>query len=164
MRRDGFTLFEMVLALALLGISLLVLVQHSADNTRADADRAARLVAHRTVRNEVQRLRASDPMAGAFPSAYTTDRTGNRVVAPQPGSQSVTISRRVLCEGGSADRDNATSPAARFGCGVGRMPLAEFTVRVVFPSRYSNDATAAVEQTITLWPGDRHGTAWSPAS
>ena len=163
MKRDGFTLFKMVLALALLGISLLVLVQQSADNTRADADRAARLVAHRTLRNEVQRLRAADPMAGTYPATYFTDRSGNRVAGLLPGSQTVTLSRRVLCQGGSADRDNATAPAARFGCN-GAMPLAEFTIRVRFPSRYTDDGTAAVEQTVTLWPGDRHGTAWTPAS
>ena len=167
--REGFTLFEVILALALLGISLLLLVEQSADNTRADADRAARLVAHRTLRNEVHRLRAADPFAdpasGAFPAAYLTDRAGNRIAATRPGAQTVTVERRVICEGGAAERDNATAPPERHGCGVARMPLAEFTIRVVFPSRYTETGTGSVEQTITVLPlADRHGAAWSPAS
>jgi prepilin-type N-terminal cleavage/methylation domain-containing protein len=167
-RQEGFTLFEVILALALLGISLLTLVQHSADSTRADADRAARLVAHRTLRNEVQRLRASDPLAdpapGSFPASFFTDRAGNQIDAAAPGSQAVTVSRRIRCLGGAEVRDNATAPSTQAGCGAGPGPVAEFTVRVVFPSRYTEDGTSAVEQTITLWPRDRHGTAWSPAS
>jgi type II secretory pathway pseudopilin PulG len=166
--QEGFTFFEVILALALLGISLLTLVQHSADNTRADADRAARLVAHRTVRNEVQRLRASDPMAdpasGTFPVSFFTDRAGNQIAAAAPGSQAVTVSRRIRCMGGGAMRDNATAPNTQAGCGTGSGPVAEFTVRVVFPSRYTDGGTSALEQTITLWPRDRHGTAWSPGS
>ncbi len=166
--QEGFTFFEVILALALLGISLLTLVQHSADNTRADADRAARLVAHRTLRNEVQRLRASDPMAdpasGTFPVSFFTDRAGNRIAAAAPGSHAVTVSRRIRCMGGAAVRDNATAPNTQAGCGAGSGPVAEFTVRVVFPSRHADGGTSAVEQTITLWPRDRHGTAWSPGS
>lgn len=166
--QEGFTFFEVILALALLGISLLTLVQHSADNTRADADRAARLVAHRTLRNEVQRLRASDPMAnpasGTFPASFFTDRAGNRIAAAALGSQAVTVSRRIRCLGGGEVRDNATAPNTQAGCGAGSGPVAEFTVRVVFPSRYTDDGTGTVEQTITLWPRDRHGTAWSPGS
>jgi prepilin-type N-terminal cleavage/methylation domain-containing protein len=165
---EGFTLFEVILALALLGISLLTLVQHSADNTRADADRAARLVAHRTLRNEVQRLRASDPLAdpasGAFPVSFFTDRAGNQVAAAAPGSQAVTVSRRIRCLGGAEVRDNATAPGTQAGCGSSSGPVAEFTVRVVFPSRYTEDGTSALEQTVTLWPRDRHGSAWSPGS
>ncbi len=165
---EGFTLFEVILALALLGISLLTLVQHSADNTRVDADRGARLVAHRTLRNEMQRLRASDPMAspasGPFPVHFFTDRAGNQIAAAAPGSQAVTVSRRVRCLGGAEVRDNATAPNTQAGCGAGVGPVAEFTVRVVFPSRYTEGGTSALEQTITLWPRDRHGTAWSPGS
>ena len=162
--REGFTLFELILALALLGISLLMLVQQSAENTRGDVDRAARLVAHRTLRNEVERLRASDPMAGTFPASFVTDRAGNVTATVQPGSQAVTVSRRIVCVGGALDRDNATSPPVSHGCGPGSAPLAEFTVRIVFPSRFTEGSTATVEQTITLWPGDRHGGPWSPAS
>lgn len=166
--QKGFTFFEVILALALLGISLLTLVQHSADNTRADADRAARLVAHRTLRNEVQRLRASDPTAepalGSFPVSFFTDRAGNLIVAAAPGSQAVTVSRRIRCLGGGEVRDNATAPSTQAGCGAGSGPVAEFTVRVVFPSRYTEYGASALEQTITLWPRDRHGTAWSPGS
>jgi len=166
--QEGFTYFELVLALALLGVSLLTLVQHSADNTRADADRNARLVAHRTLRNEVQRLRASDPMAnpasGTFPVGFLTDRAGTQIAAAAPGSQAVTVSRRIRCLGGDEVRDNATAPSTQAGCGPGSGPVAEFTVRVVFPSRYTEDGTSALEQTITLWPRDRHGTAWSPGS
>ena len=165
----GFTFFEVVLALALLGISLLLLVEQSADNTRADADRAARLVAYRTVRNEVHRLRAADPFAdpatGRFPFVYLTDRTGNRIAAEEPGAQTVTVSRRISCVGGYADLDNATGMAPRHSCGVSAMPLAEFTIRVDFPSRYTDSGTDAIEQIITVRPvADRHGAAWSPAS
>jgi len=165
---EGFTFFEVVLALALLGISLLVLLQHSADDTRADADRAARLVAHRTLRNEVQRLRAADPLAnpasGSFPVSFFTDRAGNVMAAAASGSHAVTVSRRIRCLGGAEVRDNATAPSMQAGCGAGAGPVAEFTVRVVYPSRYTQDGTSALEQTITLWPRDRHGTAWSPGS
>jgi type II secretory pathway pseudopilin PulG len=162
--QEGFTFFEVILALALLGISLLTLVQYSADNTRADTDRAARLVAHRTLRNEVQRLRAADPLSGTFPASFLTDRAGNQVAAAEPGSQAVTVSRRIRCLGGAEVRDNATAPNTQAGCGAGSGPVAEFTVRVVFPSRYTDDGTSALQQTITLWPRDRHGTAWSPGS
>ena len=161
---EGFTLFELILALALLGISLLVLLEQSAENTRGDVDRAARLVAHRTLRNEVERLRASDPMAGTFPVTFHTDRAGNVIAAAATGSHEVTVGRRVVCLGGALDRDNATSPPVAYGCGLGSAPMAEFTVRVVFPSRYTEGATATVEQVVTLWLGDRHGGAWSPAS
>jgi len=167
--RAGFTFFEVVLALALLGVSLLMLVQHSADNTRGDADRAARLVAHRTLRNEVHRLRASEPMAspaaGTFPVTYLTDRAGNRIATPRPGAQTVTISRELRCLGGAAERDNATAPPNTYGCSIADMPLAEFTIRVAFPARGSDDGTAAVEQVITVRPpAGRHGAGWSPAS
>jgi prepilin-type N-terminal cleavage/methylation domain-containing protein len=141
----GFTFFEVILALALLGIALLMLVQQSADGTRADSDRAARMVAHRTVRNEVQRLRASDVMTGAFPSTFHTDRAGSRIAAPAPGAQAVVVERRVRCLGGDELRDNAT-------------------LRVVYPSRYTPDATGTLVQTVTLWPRDRHGTGWSPGA
>lgn len=164
MKRDGFSVFELVLALALLGVALLVLVEYSAESSRGDVDRAARLVAHRTLRNEVERLRASDPMAGSFPASFFTDRAGTVIAAPETGSHSVTVSRRVICEGGALDRDNTTSPPAAHGCGPERAPLAEFTILVVFPSRYTADGTARVEQVITLWPGDRHGGAWTPGS
>lgn len=165
---EGFTFFEVVLALALLGISLLVLLQHSADDTRADADRAARLVAHRTLRNEVQRLRAADPLASpasaSFPVSFLTDRSGNLIASAAPGAQAVTVSRSIRCLGGAEVRDNATAPSTQAGCGAGSGPVAEFTVRVVFPSRYTEDGTSALEQTVTLWPRDRHGTSWSPGS
>lgn len=160
----GFTLFEVTLALALLGIALLMLVQQSADGTRADSDRAARLAAHRTLRNEVQRLRASDPMADAFPFTFHTDRAGNRVATPGPGTQAVSVERRIRCLGGDEVRDNATAPSELAGCGPGTSPLAEFTLRIVYPSRYTADATATLVQTLTLWPRDRHGTGWSPGA
>ncbi|HEX8361202.1 MAG TPA: prepilin-type N-terminal cleavage/methylation domain-containing protein [Longimicrobium sp.] len=160
----GFTFFEVILALALLGIALLMLVQQSADGTRADSDRAARMVAHRTVRNEVQRLRASDVMTGAFPSTFHTDRAGSRIAAPAPGAQAVVVERRVRCLGGDELRDNATAPSAQAGCAPGTSPLAEFTLRVVYPSRYTPDATGTLVQTVTLWPRDRHGTGWSPGA
>lgn len=167
--REGFTFFEVVLALALLGISLLMLVEQSAEGTRGDADRRARLVAHRTLRNEVHRLRASDPMAspavGTFPFTYLTDPAGNRIAAPRPGAQTVTIARELRCLGGSAERDNATAASTSYGCSPGAMPLAEFTIRVVFPTRQTEDGTATVEQVITVRPvADRHGAGWSPAS
>jgi prepilin-type N-terminal cleavage/methylation domain-containing protein len=166
--RSGFTLLEVILALLLLGVSLLMLVEQSAESTRRDTDRAARLVAHRTLRNEVQRLRASDPLAapaegGAFPVTYLTDRAGNRAATAGPGVQVVTVSREVACLGGSVLQDNASQPTPSLGCGAGSAPVALFTVRVVFPSRYATDGEDAVEQTITLWPHDRHGEGWSPA-
>jgi type II secretory pathway pseudopilin PulG len=161
---SGFTFFEVILALALLGIALLMLVQQSADSTRADSDRAARLVAHRTLRNEVQRLRAADPMADAFPFTFHTDRAGNRIATPAPGAQTVLVERRVRCLGGDELHDNATAPSAQAGCAPGTSPLAEFTLRVVYPSRYTADGTATLVQTVTLWPRDRHGTGWSPSA
>lgn len=161
---SGFTLFELTLALALLGVALLMLLQQSADSTRADSDRAARLVAHRTLRNEVQRLRASDPLADAFPLTFQTDRAGNRVAAAGPGTQAVSIERRIRCLGGDEVRDNATAPGEQAGCASGASPLAEFTVRIVYPSRYTADTTAALVQTLTLWPRDRHGTGLAPGA
>jgi prepilin-type N-terminal cleavage/methylation domain-containing protein len=161
---SGFTLFEVILALALLGIALLMLVQQSADSTRADSDRAARLVAHRTLRNEVQRLRAADPMADAFPFTFHTDRAGNRVATPGPGTHAVLVERRVRCLGGDEISDNATAPSAQAGCAPGTSPLTEFTLRVVYPSRYTAGGTATLVQAVTLWPRDRHGTGWSPAA
>jgi len=165
--RDGFTLFEVILALLLLGVSLLMLVEQSAENTRRDTDRAARLVAHRTLRNEVQRLRASDPLAapaegGAFPATYFTDRTGSRIAAAAPGAHTVTVERETVCLGGGYQRDNASAPDPSAGCPPGRAPAARFTVRVTFPSRSTGTGTADVEQTITLWPRDRHGAGWTP--
>ena len=161
---SGFTLFEVTLALALLGIALLMLVEQSAGGTRADSDRAARLVAHRTLRNEVQRLRAADPMADAFPFTFHTDRAGNRVAAPGPGTQEVSVERRIRCLGGAELRDNAAAPSAQAGCAPDASPLAEFTLRVVYPSRYTADSTGTLVQTLTLWPRDRHGTGWSPGT
>ncbi len=161
---SGFTFFELILALALLGIALLMLVQQSADGTRADSDRAARMVAHRTIRNEVQRLRAADVLADAFPFTFHTDRAGNRVAGPAAGTQSVLVERRVRCLGGDELRDNATAPSGQAGCAPGTSPLAEFTLRVAYPSRYTPDGTVTLVQTVTLWPRDRHGTGWSPGA
>jgi prepilin-type N-terminal cleavage/methylation domain-containing protein len=161
---SGFTLFEVTLALALLGIALLTLVQQSADNTRADSDRAARLVAHRTLRNEVQRLRASDPMVDTYPFAYSTDRAGNRVLTPTNSSQSVSVERRIRCLGGDEVRDNATAASQQSGCAAGTSPLAEFTIRIAFPSRYTPDGVGRLTQTLTLWPRDRHRAGWSPGA
>ena len=160
---SGFTLFELTLALGLLGVALLMLVQQSADSTRADSDRAARLVAHRTLRNEVQRLRASDPLADTFPLAFHTDRAGNRIAAPGSGTQAVSVERRIRCLGDEV-RDNATAPGEQAGCAPGASPLAEFTVRIVYPSRHTADSTGTLVQTLTLWPRDRHGTGLAPGA
>ena len=144
--RAGMTLYEMVVAILLLGVALHPLLSTLSSNTRISTDRQARLDAERVLRNEVALLAAADPATLPAERDYRADRTGRAV--PE-GSFRVTVRRSVRCGLGSAPPDNASAPPPA-GCAAGGA-VADYTVSVAFPrSAGGEDGTRTIAHAFSV--------------
>jgi prepilin-type N-terminal cleavage/methylation domain-containing protein len=93
-RAHGFTLYEMVVAILLLGIALHPVMSTLSSTTRISTDRQARLDAERLVSNEVALLAAADPAAVPAERDYRADRSGR---ARSDGFFRVQVRQSVRC-------------------------------------------------------------------
>lgn len=148
----GFTLYELIVAILLVGIAVHPLVSTLSSNTRIAADRQQRLDAERLLRNEVALLAAADPGAVPASRAYHADRAGRAAAA---GEFQVTSRRRVRCGVGGAPRDNA-SAAPVAGCTAGGV-VADYTVAVSFPRAAGAGDTGTITSTFSVDLSGPHG-------
>lgn len=126
-RRSGFTLYEVVVALVLLGIAVPPLLNGLAANTRFATDRGERAAAERVLRNEAE-LVAAAPAAIPPSRSYRSDRSGRPAVS---GRFLVQTRRTTRCGIGSPPQDNLLERPPG-GCSVGGV-IADFAVSVTFP-------------------------------
>jgi type II secretory pathway pseudopilin PulG len=124
----GFTLYEIVVAILLLGLAVHPLLSTLSSNTRISTDRQQRLDAQRVLMNEVALLAAADPATVPAERGYRADRTG-RAAAGAPFR--VRTRRTVRCGVGRGMADNAAAPPV-LGCADGGA-VADYSVSVTFP-------------------------------
>jgi prepilin-type N-terminal cleavage/methylation domain-containing protein len=134
-RARGFTLYEMVVAILLLGIALHPVVGTLASTTRISTDRQARLDAERIASNEVALLAAAHPQDVPAEREYRADRTGR---TRSDGVFRVRVRHSVRC---AAEGAATLAPG---GCAAGGR-LSDYEVTVTFPAA----AGAGEERSLT---------------
>jgi hypothetical protein len=123
-RAAGFSLYEVVVGVFLLGVAVHPLVRTLAEDTRMATDRRDRLDAARILRNEAALLAAAYPSLLPAPRRYRADRSGR---AAPDGVFEVTARSALRCvEGGPGDL--AKTPAG--GCAGGAVVDHTVTVRL----------------------------------
>jgi prepilin-type N-terminal cleavage/methylation domain-containing protein len=143
----GFTLYEMVVAILLLGIALHPVMGTLSSTTRISTDRQARLDAERIVSNEVALLGAADPVAVPSEREYRADRTGR---ARSDGTFRVQVRQSVRCA--------AETPGLAPDACPGGAVLSDYEVTVTFPSSAGAGGDRSVTRTLTVsWAGVRGG-------
>lgn len=143
----GFTLYEMVVAILLLGIALHPVVGTLSSTTRISTDRQARLDAERIVANEVALLAAADPETVPPVREYRADRSGRM---RSDGTFRVQVRRSVRCAAES------TAPLPAGGC-PGGAALADYEVTVTFPSSAGAAGDRSVTRSCVVSWGGVHG-------
>ncbi len=147
-RARGFTLYEMVVAILLLGIALHPVMGTLSSTTRISTDRQSRLDAERIVSNEVALLAAADPEAVPPEREYRADRSGR---ARSDGPYGVQVRRSVRC---AAETPGNLPPE---GCPGGAV-LSDYEVTVTFPSSAGADGDRTIIRTLAVsWDGARAG-------
>jgi prepilin-type N-terminal cleavage/methylation domain-containing protein len=146
-RSLGFTLYEMVVAILLLGIALHPVMGTLSSTTRISTDRQARLDAERIVSNEVALLAAADPEAVPSEREYRADRTGR---ARSDGTFRVQVRRSVRC---AAETPGHLAPDA---CPSGAV-LSDYEVTVTFPSSAGAAGDRSVTRSLAVSWGGVHG-------
>lgn len=148
----GFTLYELVAAILLVGLAVHPLVTTLSSNTRIATDRQHRLDAERLLRNEAALLAAADPAAVPPSRTYRADRSGRASAA---GAFRVSARRAVRCGVGGAPRDNASAPPVA-GCTVGGV-VADYTVSVTYPRAAGAGDTGTITHTFSVPASGPHG-------
>lgn len=128
-RRDaGFTLYELIVAVFLLGVAVHPLVTIMAADTQTATDRQDRLNAARALANEAALLAASDPAVIPLVRTYRVASSGQTSAG---GAYLVTTTRTVRCGVGGSIPDSPTAQLP-LGCAVGGA-VADYSVTVTFP-------------------------------
>ena len=158
-RPNGFTLLEVVLAMALLAGSVLTYMQLSADDSRRMNVATARINAEQIAMNEIARLAATNPWSAWRDTTYRTNDFGE---AATQGRYRVRISRSIRCDGGAHIVDNTAAPPPTLGCEE-RRPSAEYRITVFFPSTIASTGTDSVMYAHNVAGVGQYLTTWSPA-
>jgi hypothetical protein len=124
-RAAGFSLYEVVVGVFLLGVAVHPLVRTLAEDTRMATDRRDRLDAARLLRNEAALLAAADPSLLPAPRRYRADRSGR---AAPDGVFEVTARSALRCVEDGPDGDPAAAPPG--GCAGGAVVDHTVTVRL----------------------------------
>ncbi|HEX8695578.1 MAG TPA: hypothetical protein VF746_24405 [Longimicrobium sp.] len=148
----GFTLYELVAAILLVGLAVHPLITTLSADTRIATDRRQRLDAERLLRNEAALLAAADPAAVPPTRTYRADRSGRAAAA---GVFEVTARRTVRCGVGNAPRDNASAPPVA-GCAAGGV-VADYTVSVTYPREAGAGETGTLTHTFSVAASAPHG-------
>lgn len=141
----GFTLYEIVVAILLLGLAVHPLLSTLASTTRISTDRQQRLDAERVLRNEVALLAAADPAEVPAERAYRADRSGR---AAPGGPFRVRTRRTVRCGVGSPLPDNASAPPVA-GCTAGGV-VADYVATVTFPRAAASVDSSTVTRVFSV--------------
>ena len=145
-RRDaGFTLYELVVAVFLLGVAVHPLLTIIAADTQTATDRQGRLNAARALANEAALLAATDP---ALIPATRTYRVGASGQTSSTGAYLVTTTKTVRCGVGGVMPDAPTAPPP-LGCAVGGA-VADYSVTVTFPRSAGGEETGAVSTVVSV--------------
>jgi prepilin-type N-terminal cleavage/methylation domain-containing protein len=143
-RNAGFTLYELIVAIVLLGIAVHPLLTILAADTQTATDRQGRLNAGRVLANEAALLAASDPAVIADLRSYRVDSSGG---ASPTGEYLVVSSKAVRCGvGGSVPDSPAQLP---LGCAVGGA-VADYTITVTFPRSAGGQETGSVSTRVSV--------------
>jgi prepilin-type N-terminal cleavage/methylation domain-containing protein len=127
-RPAGFTLYELIVAIVLLGLAVHPLLSALAADTQTATDRQGRLNAARALANEAALLAASDP--DQIP-AVRTYRVGPSGQTSANGDYVVLTIKTVRCGVGGSIPDAPTAPLP-LGCAVGGA-VADYEITVTFP-------------------------------
>jgi prepilin-type N-terminal cleavage/methylation domain-containing protein len=155
--RAGFTLMEVVGALAVLSIAGLGLLTMLRENERNTRERTQEFTAEQIVRNEIERLRIAGPWGGPVTTSFTVDHTGARTPT---GNYTVAITRVGTCNGGVFHRDTGYEGASPAGCPALR-PTAVYTVQARFRV---HGQTRSVVRTLSLGSSETTSSTWNSAT
>ncbi len=145
-RRDaGFTLYELVVAIFLLGVAVHPLITIIAADTQTATDRQDRLNAARALANEAALIAATDP---ALVPVTRTYRVGASGQTSSTGAYIVTTTKTVRCGIGGAVPDSPTAPPP-LGCAVGGA-VADYRVAVTFPRSAGGEDTGTISTIVSV--------------
>lgn len=145
-RRDaGFTLYELMVAVFLLGVAVHPLLTIVAADTQAATDRQGRLNAARALANEAALLAATDPADIPVTRTYRVSDSGQ---TSSTGAYLVTTAKTVRCGVGGVVPDAPTAPPP-LGCAVGGA-VADYRVTVTFPRSAGGEETGAVSTVVSV--------------
>lgn len=106
-RTAGFTMYEVVVGVLLLGVAVHPLVRTLAVDTRMATDRRDRLDAARLLRNEAALRAATDPGSVPAPRRYRAGRDGREAA---DGAFEVDVSSTLRCLDGRGPGPSGTCP------------------------------------------------------
>jgi len=145
-RRDaGFTLYELIVAVFLLGIAVHPLVSIMAADTQTATDRQDRLNAARALANEAALLAASDPEIIPPVRSYRVAASGQTSAS---GAYLVSTTKSVRCGVGGTIPDSPAAPLP-LGCGVGGA-VADYAISVSFPRSAGGQETGTVTTLVSV--------------
>lgn len=148
----GFTTYELIAAILLIGIAVLPLVDTLSANSQITADRRERLQAERLMQNETALLESSDPERILLPRSYTANGDGH---ADPAGAFQVTTEVSFRCGLGGAPSDNADEPLPA-GCGEGGV-VGDYTVTVEYPRAAGGNTAGRLVHTFSVAARRPHG-------
>lgn len=145
-RRDaGFTLYELVVAVLLLGVALHPLLRVLAADTQTATDRQGRLNAARALANEAALLAATDPALVPAARSYRVAASGQTSAT---GAYLVSTTKSVRCGVGGAVPDSPTAPPP-LGCAVGGA-VADYRITVTFPRSAGAQESGTVSTVVSI--------------
>ena len=145
-RRDaGFTLYQLVVAVFLLGVAVHPLITIVAADTQTASDRQGRLNAARALANEAALLAATDPV---LIPATRTYRVGASGQTSATGAYLVTTTKTVRCGVGGVVPDSPTVPPP-LGCSVGGA-VADYRIAVTFPRMAGGAETGTITTVVSI--------------
>jgi prepilin-type N-terminal cleavage/methylation domain-containing protein len=163
-KKKGFTLFEVVLAVVIIGGSGVVMTRGIADNSRMTQDREQRMIAERLIRNEVEQLRANDPLTSPESIDRYYDIYGNvteppigcdHQACPEP-AYTIRIRRTFQCIGGTIVIDKSQSEFP--GSCTTQNPVADFRISATLDRRSGASQETTIERVITVGSTSRYST------
>lgn len=158
LRRGGFTIYGVVVAVVLFGVALHPIVSTLANNTRIATDRRDRMDAERVLQNEIAILAAADPQEVPASRSYRADRSGREDSA---GRFEVSSRHSIRCSVGEAPTDNVLDPPPS-GC-PGRGVVHDYTITVSFSRAARPGETAQITRIMAVNAGRSLAATPSPS-
>lgn len=142
-RAAGFTLYELIVAVVLLGIAVHPLLSIIATDSQTATDRQDRLNAARALANEAALLAASDPALIPPVRSYRVSASGQ---TSPVGAYVVTTTKTVRCGVGGSVSDSPTAQLP-LACPGG---VADYNVAVSFPRSAGGQETGTITTQVSV--------------
>jgi prepilin-type N-terminal cleavage/methylation domain-containing protein len=153
--RRGFTMLEVVVTMAIMGVATVTITRAVVDIRRTSADSFNRAVAHTIARNEVERLKEMgtlNPERGV--GEFLVDQEGGN---DPTGGYKLSVEAETICAGGEWTKENQreVDKVADDEC-VGEKAILAYRVTVTYASRLGV-APRTIEYTVALGQEARYG-------